>query len=72
MEQRRQAMLQLHLSDEQFFIAYLGVTYIRGLTYVSNGTECDLLNIDPPASYLVVVIIYSKTVIGVVSCWLSW
>ena len=33
LEQRRRAMLQLHLSDQQF-IAYLGSSYIRDLTVV--------------------------------------
>ena len=32
LEQRWQAMLQLHLSDQQFYIGYQGATYIRGLT----------------------------------------
>ena len=35
LEQRRQAMLQLHLSYQQF-IAYRGATYIRGFTVISR------------------------------------
>ena len=35
LEQRRQAMLQLHLSDQKF-IVYKGAGYIRCLTVMSN------------------------------------
>ena len=35
LEQRRQAMLQLHLSDQNF-IAYWYVSYIRGLTLLQS------------------------------------
>ena len=36
LEQRRQAVLQLHLSDQQFYCHY-GATYIRGFTVVILG-----------------------------------